>query len=114
MFDYYEGKMMEWISFFGPRRPVNGQKVYYFGPHIGVWQGRYEIHRDDPVSEHIIICEESPGIVDRMDAPYWMPYEGQPKPKRPTADYPDDYPRLITINGKEVWTTEGRVGFYEE
>jgi len=31
---------MEWISFFGPRRPINGQKVYYFGPYIGVWQGR--------------------------------------------------------------------------
>jgi len=39
-----------------------------------------------------LICEESPGIVDRMDAPWWQPYEGQPKPKRPTADYPKDYP----------------------
>jgi hypothetical protein len=83
---------MEWISFFGPRRPINGQKVYYFGEYIGVWQGRYEIHKDDPVSEHILICEESPGLVDRMDAPWWMPYEGQPKPKRPTTDYPKDYP----------------------
>ena len=27
---------MEWISFFGPRRPINGQKVYYFGEYIGV------------------------------------------------------------------------------
>ncbi len=83
---------MEWISFFGPRRPINGQKVYYFGPCIGVWQGRYEIHRSDPVSEHILICEESPGVVDRMDAPWWMPYEGQPKPDRPVTDYPKDYP----------------------
>ena len=47
---------MEWLSFFGYRRPINGQKVYYFGPDIGVWRGRYEIHRDDPVSEHILIC----------------------------------------------------------
>jgi hypothetical protein len=106
---------MEWISFFGPRRPINGQKVYYFGEYIGVWQGRYEIHRDDPVSEHILICEETPGIVDRMDAPWWMPYEGQPKPQRPAKDYPDDYPRLmVSKDGREIWTTEGRVGFYEE
>ena len=83
---------MEWISFFGPRRPINGQKVYYFGPDIGVWRGRYEIHWDDVVSPHILICEESPGIVDRMDAPWWMPYEGQSKPVRPTTDYPKDYP----------------------
>ena len=116
---------MEWISFFGPRRPINGQKVYYFGEYIGVWQGRYEIHWDDPVSEHILICEEDnelsndilgvvknirsttgldikesvskaksicTGIVDCMDAPWWQPYEGQPKPKRPETDYPKDYP----------------------
>jgi len=31
-------------------------------------------------------------IVDRMDAPYWQPYEGQPKPKRTENDYPKDYP----------------------
>lgn len=82
---------MEWISFFGPRRPINGQKVYYFGPHIGVWQGRYEIHHDDLVSPHILVCEETFGFVDRNDAPWWMPYGGQPKPLRPTTDYPKDY-----------------------
>jgi hypothetical protein len=27
-----------------------------------------------------------------MDAPWWMPYLGQPKPQRPSSDYPPDYP----------------------
>jgi hypothetical protein len=100
---------LAWISFFGPRRPINGQKIYYYGKHIGVWQGRYEIHHDDPVSAHIIICEERSeetdevlseyglkGItmmVDRMDAPWWMPYEGQAKPAKPDQDYPPEYPK---------------------
>jgi|GEM_PF-6037746 len=100
---------MEWISFFGHRRPINGQKIYYYGESIGVWQGRYKIDRNDPVSEHIIICEEKKDqetndvlaayglnnltfVVDRMDAPWWMPYEGQPKPEKPNEPYPKDYP----------------------
>jgi hypothetical protein len=116
---------MEWLSFFGHRRPINGQKIYYYGKHIGVWRGRYEIHWNDPVSPHIIFCEEevdmpddiidvikvlrcstglnlkeskekvekiSTGVVDRMDAPWWQPYEGQPKPQKPIDDYPPDYP----------------------
>jgi len=100
---------MEWLSFFGYRRPINGQKIYYYGEHIGVWQGRYEIHWDDPVSPHIIICEQRDletdkvladyglnnvaFMVDRMDAPWWMPYEGQPKPEKPSEPYPKDYPQ---------------------
>lgn len=83
---------MEWISFFGSRRPINGQKVYYFGESIGVWKGRYEIHYDDLVSPHLLFCEESPGVVDRMDAPFWQPYEGQPRPSPPDKPYPEDYP----------------------
>mgnify|MGYP003347272676 FL=1 len=84
---------MEWISFFGPRRPINGQKVYYFGPHIGAWKGRYEIHLDDLVSPHLLFCEESAGVVDRMDAPWWMPYEeGMTKPEKPARIIPEDYP----------------------
>ena len=30
---------MEWISFHGPRRPINGQKIIYYGEAIGVWRG---------------------------------------------------------------------------
>ena len=91
---------MEWISFF-ERQPHDGQQIFYYGEHIGVWAGRYKYDPNDPVSHHIIHCSESWGVVDRMDAPWWMPYEGQPKPERPVYDYPDDYPHYDY--DKEEW-----------
>lgn len=84
---------MEWISFFGPRKPINGQIIYYYGEMIGVWRGKYVYSPDDLVSPHVILCEESPGNCDRMDAPWWMPYENQPKPEKPIQPYPEDYPQ---------------------
>lgn len=85
---------MEWISFHGPRRPINGQKIIYYGEPIGVWRGRYVIDRDDAFCEHLIFCCEGTigGVVDYMDAPWWMPDEGQPKPPPPEQPYPPDYP----------------------
>ncbi len=94
---------MEWISFF-ERQPHDGQQIFYYGEHIGVWAGRYQYDPNDPVSHHIIHCSESWGVVDRMDAPYWMPDEGQPKPERPVYDYPDDYPHYDY--DKEEWFTK--------
>ena len=82
---------MEWISFF-EKQPYEGQQIFYYGEPIGVWAGRYNYSPNDPVSPHIIHCSETFGVVDRMDAPWWMPYEGQPKPERPESDYPKDYP----------------------
>ena len=82
---------MEWISFFD-RQPEDGQGIWYYGQHIGVWAGEYHYAPNDPVSPHLIFCHESFGVVDRMDAPYWQPYEGQPKPSPPYKPYPDDYP----------------------
>ena len=38
---------MEWISFHGPRRPINGQKIIYYGEAIGVWRGVYKINYED-------------------------------------------------------------------
>lgn len=38
---------MEWISFHGPRRPINGQKIIYYGEPIGVWRGHYKINYED-------------------------------------------------------------------
>ena len=83
---------MEWISFHGPRRPINGQKIIYYGEAIGVWRGIYEINYNDPYCIHNIYCSESWGNVDYMDAPWWMPDVGQDKPQPPSADYPPDYP----------------------
>lgn len=91
---------MEWISFF-EHQPHDDQQIFYYGEHIGVWAGRYKYDPNDPVSHHIIHCSESWGVVDRMDAPWWMPYEGQPKPERPVYDYPDDYPHYDY--DKEEW-----------
>jgi hypothetical protein len=100
---------MEWISFF-ERQPKHGQKIFYYGQPIGVWMGHYEYSPDDRFSPHLIICEEKDeetekalsaygltGLtmtVDRMDAPWWAPYEeGMSKPEKPATDYPADYPK---------------------
>lgn len=83
---------MTWISFFS-QQPDVGQDIYYYGPPIGVWRGVYAYSPDDPVSPHIIHCAERPGVVDRMDAPWWQPFDGQPKPDAPTMEYPSDYPK---------------------
>lgn len=99
---------MEWISYFGPRRPINGQKIFYYGPNIGVWRGTYSLDWNDPYCEHRMICGERDKdtddvlsqyglnniqmMVDRMDAPWWMPDEGQDKPDPPNEPYPKDYP----------------------
>ena len=83
---------MEWISFHGPRRPINGQKIIYYGEAIGVWRGTYRINYNDPFCIHNIYCSESWGNVDYMDAPWWMPDNGQEKPQPPTESYPPDYP----------------------
>ena len=86
---------MEWISFF-EKQPYEGQQIFYYGEPIGVWAGRYNYSPNDPVSPHLIHCSEAFGVVDRMDAPWWMPrHEGMSKPQKPATDYPKDYP-----NGK--------------
>lgn len=83
---------MEWISFF-EKQPKDGQKIWYYGPMIGVWAGKYMYFPNDSYSPHIILCRESPGIVDRMDAPWWMFDDGlMDRPEKPEQPYPADYP----------------------
>lgn len=83
---------MEWISFF-EKQPVDGQSIYYYGHNIGVWQGKYNLDWNDPVSPHRMICSEALGVVDRMDAPWWMPNDRMmSRPQKPTTPYPPDYP----------------------
>lgn len=65
--------------------PEHGQKVWYYGPMIGVWSGHYEFQPDDPVSPHLFFCGSEPGLVDRMDAPYWMPISDE-KPEPPVEN----------------------------
>jgi len=82
---------VQWISFF-EKQPEHGQGIWYYGECIGVWAGKYIYDPNDPVSHHLMICDESPGVVDRMDAPYWQPRFGQTKPEKPSQPYPKDYP----------------------
>jgi hypothetical protein len=91
---------MEWISFHGPRRPINGQKIIYYGEAIGVWRGVYKINYEDKFCIHNIYCSESWGNVDYMDAPWWMPDLGQEKPQPPSEDYPPDYPWITNKENK--------------
>lgn len=64
--------------------PTHGQNVWYYGPLIGVWSGKYEYHPEDQFSPHLFFCGSEPGVVDRMDAPYWMPIESsEQKPNPP-------------------------------
>lgn len=75
------------------RLPINGQNVWYYGPHIGVWRGRFEIDKTPEsesmrhqcgVSMNLFICGEALGVVDTDDAPYWMPCEpGSDRPEKP-------------------------------
>ena len=84
---------MEWISFFGPRRPIDGQTIYYYGHHFGVRRGTYHSNSNESYwSRHMIHSLECAGYCDRMDAPWWMPDEGQTKPEKPARIIPEDYP----------------------
>lgn len=84
---------MEWISFF-EKQPYDDQQIFYYGEYLGVWAGRYKYDPDDLCSPHTIICSESPGNCDRMDAPWWMPrFSGMNKPDKPEQPYPKDYPK---------------------
>ena len=82
----------QWISFF-EKQPEDGQGIWYYGHKIGVWCGEYVYFPDDPASPHIMLCHESPGVVDRMDAPWWMIDDGEMvRPTKPSRPVPPDYP----------------------
>ena len=73
--------------------PKVGQKVYYFGPNIGIGIGHYSYEEGrsfDPYyydeggkvyeDKSIELCPHifenvSFGMVDACDAPYWLPYD---------------------------------------
>ena len=76
--------------------PTIGQKVYYFGPNIGLWIGHYSYEErsfrpyyynenrvkvyEDKVIElcpHLFTNTNDIywGIVDACDAPYWLAYD---------------------------------------
>jgi hypothetical protein len=83
---------MEWNSSHN-NPPAVGQKVYYFGPNIGIGIGHYSYeertmipytYNDKNEKEYtdkaIKLCPHvftnvSFGVVDACDAPLWLPYD---------------------------------------
>lgn len=64
--------------------PEQGQKVYYFGENIGIGIGYYSYDEDQHImmkdGTRVDLCphlfrNESWGLVDACDAPFWYPYD---------------------------------------
>ena len=74
--------------------PESGQKVYYFGPNIGLWIGHYSYEDERSFTPYyydengVKVYEEKvvelcphvftnvdTGVCDACDAPYWLPYD---------------------------------------
>lgn len=98
---------MQWLDSHKKPPDPEGQKVYYFGRHIGLWVGYYKfqlngIHKDN--GDYVELCPhlfrplDGGGLVDACDAPYWMPYDESREasgwrpivPKQYTKDLYDD------------------------
>jgi len=83
---------MEWNNSHN-NPPEVGQKVYYFGPNIGIGIGHYSYHPDRKietyhynennekiVDKEIEVCPHvftnvRFGVVDACDAPFWYHYD---------------------------------------
>lgn len=86
--------------------PSVGQKVYYFGPNIGIGIGHYKYEKQVIKSkfgnQDIELCPHiftnvSFGVVDACDAPFWLPFDEERAkswtpiiPKKYTKDLYDD------------------------
>lgn len=72
--------------------PADGQDVWYCGPFIGVWAGRYEFHPDAFYCPHKFVG--SGGCCDKFDAPYWAPrFRDEALPPEPPFIYDRDWSR---------------------
>ena len=65
--------------------PEQGQKIYYFGPNIGIGIGHYSYDADQHIMTNKGRVDLCPhlfknivfGLVDACDAPFWIPYDEQ-------------------------------------
>lgn len=80
--------------------PNSGDIVYYFGPNIGLWVGKYKYEKNGITKsngEHIELCPHlfTPindwGIVDACDAPYWLPFDPENESKGWRPIIPEKY-----------------------
>lgn len=79
MYDY------DWISSH-KHPPKEGQKVYYFGYDIGIWTGTYSYRPQVVVGVSLcphLFFNETGGVVDACDAPWWKPYDPDREPMPP-------------------------------
>jgi len=84
---------MEWFNSH-KNPPSEGQKVYYFGPNIGIGIGYYSYHPDRKmetyyynennekavdktieICQHVFTNQSKPWTCDACDAPFWLPYD---------------------------------------
>ena len=101
---------MEWNNSHN-NPPEVGQKVYYFGPNIGLWIGHYSYHEgrkiesyyydenNSPVVDktidvcpHVFTNHHNGGVCDACDAPFWLPYNEE-KAKGWCPIIPEQYTR---------------------
>ncbi len=79
---------MEWNDSHKNPPKVN-QKVYYFGPNIGLWTGVYKYkeeiienqNRDVHLCPHLFFCDDGFGLCDACDAPFWLEYDEEREKK---------------------------------
>lgn len=58
--------------------PKNGEKIYYFGPNIGIGIGHYQYKENSVYGIELcphLFTNVSWGLVDACDAPFWLPYD---------------------------------------
>lgn len=91
--------------------PKSGDTVYYFGPNIGLWVGKYEYKPNfvthqrtgKPIElcPHLFTPINNWGIVDACDAPWWAPYDPENESKGWRPIIPENYTRDLYDNNDD-------------
>jgi hypothetical protein len=74
--------------------PEDGQKVYYFGPNIGLWVGTYAYTPDRKVEEFSLcphVFKSEGGVCDACDAPQWAEFNPEREAKGWRPLMPQEY-----------------------
>lgn len=90
--------------------PQIEQRVYYFGPNIGLWVGTYNyeprsifIHGGNPIElcPHTFSCDDGFGYCDGDDAPYWMEYDAHRESEGWRPIVPKEYTKDLYLDEDE-------------
>lgn len=63
---------MKWISV-REYLPQDGEKVYYFCEHLGIFRGEFHILKSSYANPNKFSSNH--GVLDSDDVSYWMPYD---------------------------------------